>query len=102
MTSWQPLAVFTEHTGMVARVAWNRDGTRLASTSCGVKGLDNACLQGEIIITDYDLASRNCGAARRNFSWDEWQRVFPDEPYRVICSQWPAHPSVPAEALPEG
>ena len=31
-----------------------------------------------------------CDAAGRNFSLFEWQRFFPDDPYRVTCPQWPS------------
>jgi hypothetical protein len=39
--------------------------------------------------------------ATRNFTWQEWQLYFPGQAYRITCPQWPAHPSVPAEALSE-
>lgn len=35
-----------------------------------------------------------CQHATRNFTWGEWQRYFPSQPYAPICAHLPVHPSV--------
>ena len=32
---------------------------------------------------------RACELAGRNFTQEEWNQFFPNEPYRRTCSQWP-------------
>lgn len=90
-TSWRPLLTLTDHTDEVTSVAWSNNGHRLAS----------AAADGIVNITKIeDLDARNCDAAYRNFSWEEWQNLFPTEPYHIICPQWSIHPTVPLEARP--
>jgi WD40 repeat protein len=88
--SWQPLTVFSDNKNQINDIAWNDSTNRYAITS-----------GGEIIIVDFDLVAQNCKLAGRNFSWQEWIDIWQHEPYRIVCPQWPVHPSVPPEALPE-
>jgi WD40 repeat protein len=37
-----------------------------------------------------ELVDLGCRIAGRNFSQAEWQQYFPNEAYRVTCTQWPA------------
>lgn len=82
--NWLPFVSLAEHDSSVGWVEWNNTNEFFASSS------------GNIIITAFaNLDFVNCELAGRNFTWQEWQRLFSDEPYRVTCSQWPVHPSVP-------
>lgn len=47
-----------------------------------------------------DLLDTACQRATHNLTWREWQLYFPGQPYRIICDQWPVHPSVPEEKRP--
>lgn len=80
MSKWQSLTTLREHVDSIWSIAWHPDGSHLASAS----------RDGTIIITNYDLIGRNCTAAGRNFTQEEWRDIFPGEPYRVVCPQWPA------------
>lgn len=67
---------------------WNRDEKQvLFVTSGGFRGIFHAQMA--------DWLGIACQRITRNFTWGEWQLYFPGQPYRLICSQWPAHPSVP-------
>ncbi|MCC6604713.1 MAG: hypothetical protein IT327_16005 [Anaerolineae bacterium] len=91
VTSSQPLIPIYLHTSWVWSVAWNRDGSRLASSSGGT-----------VFVTQPgEVDEQNCRMAYRNFTWEEWQRLFPDTEYRQICPQWPIHPTVPEERRPK-
>ncbi len=45
-----------------------------------------------IILWDVDPHSwlaRACRIVGRNFTRQEWDTYFPDEPYRKTCPEWP-------------
>jgi WD40 repeat protein len=86
-------SVLAGHEGSVYSVAFDPEGHLIASGS----------IDGTVRLwrTMDDLAVFVCEQAGRNFSWDEWQEFLPGRPYRPTCPQWPIHPSVPAEMLPE-
>jgi WD40 repeat protein len=46
-------------------------------------------------ISPEDLIAEACARVTRNLTWEEWQQVMPDEPYRQTCEQWPVHPTAP-------
>ena len=74
-------------TGAQAHVAG--DGS-FAVTSGGA-GFD--WFGGPVVVWDLDpdtWEEQACLAAGRNFSLFEWQQFFPDDAYRVTCSQWPS------------
>ena len=79
--------------GSVNRVAFSPDGQALA-----------AGYGGGVVLWDVDLKSWQCLAGRianRNFSWDEWRRYFPDEPYRPTFPELPVPPGVTASGVTE-
>jgi WD40 repeat protein len=49
--SWQPLTTVTAPNGEMKSLAWNKEGNRLAASTCG-KFDDYDCIQGEIIVWD--------------------------------------------------
>ena len=76
----QPL---TGHNFLVSSIALSPDGKALASGSG----------DGTIILWDVNPQSwieKSCQRAGRNLSLAEWQKYFPNENYRVTCSQWMA------------
>ncbi len=70
------------------RVEYSSDGSHLY---CGGASTSYA---GNVSV--YDMQPENwvtvlCDKAGRNFTEQEWQIYFPDEPYRLTCEQWPAY-----------
>lgn len=57
------------------------------------KTLASGGASDEVMIWDIDPQSwieKACQRAGRNFTQAEWAQYFPDEDYRVTCTQWPA------------
>lgn len=74
----------------VVSADWNRDETRILLATGG--GL------ARIYYTQIDeLLAHACMYTSRNLTWSEWVLYFPGQSYRVICDQWPVHPTVPQE-----
>jgi WD40 repeat protein len=66
----------------ILELAFSPDGSELATANQdGVVRLWLPATQDLI-----DLACRTSG---RNMTQAEWQQVFPDQPYRKTCPQWP-------------
>ena len=75
----------TTDTTRIISVEFSPDGTLLAT------GNDS----GAVTLWNMDEAfwlDRACEIATRNFTQEEWNRFFPNEPYRSTCSQWPEGP----------
>jgi WD40 repeat protein len=75
------LRPFLRHTLGVQSLAFNEDGSLLASSA------------GEIVLWDMSPESwlkKSCEMAGRNFTQLEWQQFFPNEEYRITCPAWPA------------
>jgi len=84
----QPLAIAE---GFVASVAFSPDGKTLAA------GYRGDLVRGGVALWDVDLASwrRHAGAiANRNFTREEWQEYFPDQPYRKTFDWLPEAPEM--------
>ena len=87
--SYQAQTTLSEHTAGVWGVAWNGDGSRLASASS-----DNT-----VIIWEFpDFAQLNCQLAGRNLTLVEWEAFLPGVEYRCTCKQWPAGKGAPPGA----
>lgn len=80
--SWQPVTTLIGNANGFINVAWTWDGTQLAS------GDDRNIIVWEN--ADQVWFRRNCELAGRNFTPTEWQKVFGNEPYRIVCPQFPA------------
>lgn len=82
----QPLGKpLTGHSSSIIALSFSPDGKTLASGS----------EDDTIKLWDLDPQSwieQICFRAGRNFTYAEWTQYFPDEPYRVTCSQWPVGP----------
>jgi WD40 repeat protein len=85
--------VLKGHGEMVEALAFSPDGRWLVTGS-----RDNTAFAWRI--RQDDLLDLACLFAGRNFADAEWERYFPDEPYRKTCSDIPVHPSLAGE--PEG
>jgi WD40 repeat protein len=89
----EPL-VLRGHENMVEVLAFSRDSRWLVTGSYDTTARAWRLRQDE----QMELA---CLFAGRNFALDEWQRYFPDEPYRKTCVELPVHPSVVEESAVE-
>ena len=67
----------------VISVAFSPDGTLLAT------GNDSGAVTAWNMQESFWL-TRACELAGRNFRQEEWSLYFPNEAYRLTCSQWPA------------
>ena len=87
--SWEPVTTLSEHTDSVSSVAWNGDGSRLASAS------DDSTV---IIWKFPDFSLLQCQLAGRNLSLAEWEEFLPGVDYRCTCAEWPAGDDAPLDA----
>jgi len=72
---------FIRHSQGVQSLDFNADGSLLVSSGA------------EIVLWDLSTKSwlkKACEMAGRNFTQNEWHQYFPDEEYRLTCTQWPA------------
>lgn len=70
------------HPDVVTAVAFSPDSSRLVT----------ACQNGFVrvfLVRPEDLIAEACARLSRNFTHDEWERYFPDEPYRCTCENLP-------------
>jgi hypothetical protein len=66
--------------------------------------LASGSLDGTIVLWDVNVESwlaHACMVANRNLTDQEWRSYFGEVPYKKICPDLPAHPSVIERALGE-
>jgi hypothetical protein len=79
------------HDGAIQDVTWNSHDSRIFARGDSTVSIH--------FMQRGDLLELACRAARRNFTFSEWQQYMGDAPYRRTCAPHPLHPSYRADVV---
>ncbi|MEZ4862907.1 MAG: WD40 repeat domain-containing protein [Caldilineaceae bacterium] len=99
---WEP-PMFFPFDPLLRSLLKSDDSSALLSFQCGINSINygsscsgtsncpfGTCQENLIQIGVESLLQLACGRAGRNLTQAEWTEYFLNEPYRLVCPQWPA------------